>query len=101
MSSTPMRFVGVGTDRAASRDSSAARPGGRREVDKFVNVTVTGPDLLWVTSFTRGLIEDGLVACGNIVPVARSMYAWQGAIEDENLALVVLHTRQSLVPNTR
>jgi len=27
-----------------------------------------------------------------------SMYAWQGVIEDENLALVVLHTRQSLVP---
>jgi len=67
-------------------------------VDKLVNVIVTVPDLDWVTSFTRGLIEDGLATCGNIVPSVRSIYAWKGAIRDENLALVLLHTRQSLVP---
>jgi periplasmic divalent cation tolerance protein len=42
--------------------------------------------------------NDRLAACGNIVPRIRSIYRWEGAIEDDAEALVVLHTRQSLVP---
>jgi periplasmic divalent cation tolerance protein len=32
------------------------------------------------------------------VPRIRSIYRWEGAIEDDAEALVVLHPRQSLVP---
>jgi periplasmic divalent cation tolerance protein len=48
--------------------------------------------------FTRSIFNDRLAACGNIVPRIRSIYRREGAIEDDNEALVVLHTRQSLVP---
>jgi periplasmic divalent cation tolerance protein len=32
------------------------------------------------------------------VPQVRSIYAWHGAIQDDQEALVILHTRKSLVP---
>jgi periplasmic divalent cation tolerance protein len=67
-------------------------------MDEIADVSITAESADWLADFTRSLVNDRLAACGNIVPSIRSIYRWQGAIEDDSEALVVLHTRQSLVP---
>ena len=62
-----------------------------------VEVVVTAPDADWLVAFTRRLVEDRLAACGHHVAPIRSLYRWQGTIEDETEARVALHTRASLV----
>jgi periplasmic divalent cation tolerance protein len=42
----------------------------------------------------RVLVEERLVACGNLVPGVRSIYRWQGAVADEREILVVMKTRK-------
>jgi periplasmic divalent cation tolerance protein len=67
-------------------------------VEPLADVTVTAADAHWLAGLTRSLVTQGLVACGNVLPSVRSLYAWQGNVEDESEALVILHTRASLVP---
>ena len=43
-------------------------------------------------SVARALLERHLVACVNIVPGARSLYWWQGKLEDERESLLILKT---------
>jgi periplasmic divalent cation tolerance protein len=61
-------------------------------------VVITASDPEWLVAFTRSLVTDRLVACGQTITSIRSVYRWQGAIEDEAEARVALHTRTSLVP---
>ena len=42
----------------------------------------------------RALVEERLIACGNLVPGVRSLYAWNGAIQDEREVLAVMKTRK-------
>ncbi|MGH9243591.1 MAG: divalent-cation tolerance protein CutA [Acidimicrobiales bacterium] len=67
-------------------------------VDEIVDVSITAQSADWLAEFTRRLVDDQLAACGNIVPRIRSIYRWEGKIEDDTEALVILHTRRSLVP---
>ena len=46
----------------------------------------------------RTLVEEGFIACANIVPGIRSIYRWKGKICDEPELLVIMKTRTSLVP---
>lgn len=39
------------------------------------------------------LLERRLIACGSVLPGARSLYRWQGKIADEQEAVVLLKTR--------
>jgi periplasmic divalent cation tolerance protein len=41
----------------------------------------------------RALLEENLVACVNMVPGVRSLYRWQGAIQDDQEVLLVIKTR--------
>ncbi|AHH16041.1 putative divalent ion tolerance protein [Nocardia nova SH22a] len=66
--------------------------------DEIVDVSITAGDVDWLAAFTRRLVEARLAACGNIIPSVRSIYRWDGAVHDDGEALVVLHTRKSLVP---
>ncbi len=43
----------------------------------------------------RALLERRLIACGTLVPGARSLYRWQGKIADEHEVLVLLKTRSA------
>ena len=45
--------------------------------------------------FVRALLERRLIACGTIVPGARSLYRWQGKIAEEKEVLVLLKTRSA------
>jgi periplasmic divalent cation tolerance protein len=61
-------------------------------------VVVTASDLDWLIGFTRGLVQDRLAACGQHIAAVRSVFRWDGAVQDEPEARVALHTRTALVP---
>lgn len=44
----------------------------------------------------RTLLEDKLVACVNIHPGIRSLYWWEGKIQDEGEAMMVIKTKREL-----
>jgi periplasmic divalent cation tolerance protein len=67
-------------------------------MEQIADVSITAESADWLADFTRSIVNDRLAACGNIIPSVRSIYRWEGAVEDDNEALVILHTRQSLVP---
>ena len=45
-------------------------------------------------SVTRRLVEERLIACGNLIPGARSLYRWQGEIADTREVVVIMKTRK-------
>ena len=42
----------------------------------------------------RELVERRLVACGNVVPGATSIYRWEGAVVEAAEAVILLKTRR-------
>jgi periplasmic divalent cation tolerance protein len=57
-------------------------------------VLVTAPDAASAESLVRRLVEERVVACGNILPVT-SIYRWQGAVEHTSESLVIFKTDQA------
>ncbi len=58
-------------------------------------VLTTLPSAEAAKSLVRRLVTDKLVACGTILDRAHSIYRWQGKLEEESEALVILKTRRS------
>ena len=46
-------------------------------------------------ALVRALIERRLIACGTLLPGARSLYRWEGKIADEQEVVVLLKTRSA------
>ena len=42
----------------------------------------------------RTLVEERLIACGNLLPGARSLYRWEGAVADRPEVMVLMKTRK-------
>ncbi len=42
----------------------------------------------------RALLDERLIACGNLLPGARSLYRWQGRVADEREVVALLKTRK-------
>lgn len=59
--------------------------------DDIAEVIITGSSAEWLADFTGSLVEGRLAACGQNIAAIRSIYRWQGAIEDEAEARVALH----------
>ena len=55
-----------------------------------ITVWVTAPSADEAARIARTLVEEGLAACGNVVPGLRSIYRWQGQVHDEPEALLLL-----------
>jgi periplasmic divalent cation tolerance protein len=64
---------------------------------EICEVVITAADPEWLADFTRRLVADRLAACGHQTPAIRSIYRWEGEVQDESEARVALHTRVSLV----
>ena len=45
----------------------------------------------------RALVEEQIAACVNLVPGVRSIYRWEGKIEDAQEVLLVIKSRKHLV----
>jgi periplasmic divalent cation tolerance protein len=62
--------------------------------DAIVVLTTVASDEEGVR-LVRALLERRLIACGTLVPAARSLYRWQGKIADEREVLIILKTRSA------
>lgn len=58
-------------------------------------VLTTAPDRETATAIARALVERSLAACANLLPGARSIYRWEGKIEESDEILLVLKTTES------
>jgi periplasmic divalent cation tolerance protein len=61
----------------------------------YIVVYVTAPEDEAV-DLAKTLVNERLVACVNIVPGLRSIYCWQGKVEDEPEVLCIMKTRTTL-----
>ncbi|OLF12564.1 divalent-cation tolerance protein CutA [Actinophytocola xanthii] len=61
-------------------------------------IVVTAPSFEWLAGFTKKLVDERFVACGQIIREIRSIYWWDGAVRHGTEARVALHTRRTLVP---
>lgn len=65
---------------------------------RVCEVAITGPDADAMAVLVRTLVDERLVACGQITGSTRSIYRWQGQVCDDPEVRAVLHTRTDLVP---
>lgn len=59
-----------------------------------VFITASGEEE--AAKIARALVEERLAACVNILRGVRSIYTWEGKVQDEAEALMVLKTREAL-----
>jgi|SRR5687767_11661398 periplasmic divalent cation tolerance protein len=52
-------------------------------------------------TFVRALLDRRLIACGTMLPGARSLYRWQGKVADEKEVVLLLKTRSARVEALR
>jgi len=61
-------------------------------------VFMTAPDEAIAAQIAGRLVDEQLVACGNILPGVRSIYRWEGQVCDDPEVLVIFKTLASKVP---
>lgn len=61
-------------------------------------VLMTAPDEDTAAKIARVLVEERLAACVNIVPRIRSVYRWEGKVEDGAEVLCLVKTVVERVP---
>ena len=63
--------------------------------DKIVVLSTTDSEEAAAT-LAKALVDQQLAACVNILPKVRSIYRWQGKIEDASEWVLVIKTRRDL-----
>jgi periplasmic divalent cation tolerance protein len=58
-------------------------------------ILVTAPGAAEAAALARALVEERLAACGNVVPGLRSIYRWEGKVQEDTEALLVLKTTRA------
>jgi periplasmic divalent cation tolerance protein len=66
--------------------------------DQVCEVVITAEGEDWLLNFTRSLVSERLVACGQHVTPIQSIYRWNNEIQQASETRVALHTRLDLVP---
>jgi len=60
-------------------------------------IYVTAADEDQAADLARALLERGLIACANLLPRARSLYLWNGEVQDDHEVAMLLKTRNDRV----
>jgi periplasmic divalent cation tolerance protein len=58
-----------------------------------VVVLLTAPDPETAERIAQALVEERLAACVNVLPGVRSIYRWQGAVEQASEVLLIAKTQ--------
>ena len=64
-------------------------------VDPLLVVLCTVPDMDVGLRLANGIVGERLAACVNIVPNVRSVYVWDGNVEDASEAQLLIKTMRS------
>ena len=59
----------------------------------MIHVTTTCPDLKTAQNLASAVVEARLAACGNIISGVKSLFHWQGRVEEEEEVSLTLKTR--------
>ncbi len=59
-------------------------------------VLITAPGEDDAVKISRTLVEERLAACVNIVTGVRSVFSWEGKVEDEPEVLMIVKTQEEL-----
>ena len=62
---------------------------------------VTMPDRERATALARALVDEGLAACVNIVPGVKSIYRWEGRLQEDDEVLCLIKTRPAVFERAR
>lgn len=62
----------------------------------FISVHITAASRPEAEKIARALVEEKLAACANIVPGVRSVYRWEGKVEEADEILLIAKTRAEL-----
>jgi periplasmic divalent cation tolerance protein len=62
----------------------------------YIVVFITASNEDEAANISRSLVEERLAGCVNIVRGIRSIYSWQGKVEDESEVLMIAKTRREL-----
>lgn len=60
----------------------------------YIIVFITAPHEEEAAKIARALVEGGLAGCVNIIRDIRSVYRWQGKVEDEKEVLMIAKTKK-------
>jgi periplasmic divalent cation tolerance protein len=64
-------------------------------------VITTLPNADAAAELAKNVVGERLAACANLIPALRSIYKWQGKVQDENEVLVLFKTRQQHYENLK
>lgn len=62
-------------------------------------VLTTAADAAEAERLAGTLVEERLIACATLVPGAKSIYRWQGAVESSTETLLLLKTTVEQIPS--
>ncbi len=63
-----------------------------------LSVYVTVPDEETARHIARTVVDERLAACANILPGCRSVYRWQGQVEEAGEVALILKTASARFP---
>jgi len=66
------------------------------QTENEIVIFITAPNEDEAVRIARSLVEAHLAACANIVRNIRSIYTWQGSVQDDTEVLMVVKTRKGL-----
>ena len=64
--------------------------------DEPVLLYTTYPSVVEAENAGQKLVEAGLAACVNVIPGMRSIYRWEGKVEQAEEAVMIIKSRMSL-----
>ncbi len=67
-----------------------------RNMLEYIVVLITAPNADEAAAIAKAIVDEHLAACVNLVRDIRSIYRWQGKIEDDSEVLLVVKTRYGL-----
>uniref|UniRef100_A0A7C4EPC6 Divalent-cation tolerance protein CutA n=1 Tax=Thermodesulfovibrio aggregans TaxID=86166 RepID=A0A7C4EPC6_9BACT len=62
----------------------------------YMFILITAPDEDEAVKIGKTLVEERLAGCVNIIKGIRSIYFWQGKVEDEPEVLMIVKTKTDL-----
>lgn len=68
-------------------------------MDEHRLVYVTTSDEAEALRLGRHAVEQRLAACANVIPAMRSIYWWDGEVQTAQEAVLLLKTREGLLPS--